>query len=104
MRAPSGAEADLIEARFHVANAEVFSAALDEMTKTKIELDRAENYLIASRSFVGDPIQPVVESIRLELEGAKRNLTSIRSEDREHYEKIKTDLDDLIKILRDTTV
>jgi hypothetical protein len=102
MHAPSGAEADLIEARFHVANAEVFGAALGEKTKTKVELDRAENDLIAARPLVADPILPAVESIRQELEGAKTDLTSIRSESRDHYEKIKTDLDHLIKTLRDT--
>src|SRR5262245_33790059 len=42
MHPTSGAEADLVEARFHVANAEVFAAALGEKTKTQLELDRAE--------------------------------------------------------------
>ncbi len=104
MRPSSGAEADLIEARFHVANAEVFSAALGEKTKTKMELDRAEKYLIAARPLVADLIVPAVESIRQELEGAKLNLTSIGPENRDHYEKIKTELDHLIKTLRATTV
>ena len=103
MRSPSGAEADLIEARFHLANAEVFAAALGEQTKTKMELDRAENYLLAARPLVNDPILSSVDSIRQELEGAKRNLISIRSEDREHYERIKTDLDQLIKLVRAPT-
>jgi hypothetical protein len=49
IRAASGAEAELVEARFHLANAEVFAAAMGDQQKARIELERAENYLITDR-------------------------------------------------------
>ena len=100
MSAPSDVEAALIEARFHVANAEFFGAALGETPRTKVELDRAENYLIAARPLVTDHILPTVESIRQELEAIKTNLPSISSANPERFERIKSDLDHLIKTLR----
>ena len=45
LRASSPAESDLLDARFHVANAEVFTKALSKNTRAIRELDRAETSL-----------------------------------------------------------
>ena len=97
IRATSGAEADLVEARFHVANAEAFVSALGQRPKAKSELDRAENYLLAIRPLITDSLRPSVEIVRRELEAAKMRLASIGSEAPEQFEAIKIDLDQLIQ-------
>src|SRR4026208_529178 len=45
LRAARGAESDLVEARFHVSNAEAFAAAIGEKQRAKGELGRADRYL-----------------------------------------------------------
>jgi len=100
LRATSGAEAGLVEARFHVANAEVFDAALGERSRAKAEIGQAESYLLATRPLLTDRSLSRVESIRQELEAASMNVVSVSSESSEPYETIKTDLDRLIETVR----
>ena len=100
LRATSGAEAGLVEARFHVANAEVFDAALGERPRAKAEIGQAESYLLATLPLLTDRTLSRVESIRRELEAASVNAVSVGSESSEPYERIKTDLDRLIETVR----
>lgn len=100
LRAASGVETDLVEARFHVANAEVFDAALGERPRAKAEIGQAESYLIATRPLLTDLTLPRVETIRQELEAVPMNSVSVGSENSEQFEKIKTDLDRLIETVR----
>jgi len=100
LRAASGVETELVEARFHVANAEVFDAALGERPRAKAEIGQAESYLMATRPLLTDRILPRVESIRQELEAASMNSVAIIYENSERFERIKTDLDRLIETVR----
>ena len=98
--AASVEETDLVEARFHVANAEAFDAALGERPRAKAEIGHAESYLVATRPLFTDRILPRVESIRQELEAVRMNSVSDSSENSARYERIKTDLDRLIETIR----
>jgi hypothetical protein len=98
--AARSAEADLVEARFHLANAEVFAAAMGDQQKARIDLERAENYLIMDQPSVEKNALPVLATIKKEIGAARLELESINSENFEHYERLKIDLDRLIKTVR----
>jgi hypothetical protein len=100
LRAASGAEADLVEARFHLANAEVFASALGEPQKAKIEFERAENYLMVAQPSVEKNALPVLAKIKKEIDAARLDLGSSNSENFERYERLKIDLDHLIATTR----
>jgi hypothetical protein len=97
--ASRGAEADLVEARFHLANAEVFDAAMDDQQKARIELKRAENYLIVDRPSEKNALSGLA-TIKKEIDAAILDLESINSKNLERYERLKIDLDHVIATLR----
>lgn len=100
MFAPRGAESDLAEARFHVANAEVFSSATGEIQKAETELDRADDYLQKAIPLVAAKLRPTLNAIRQEVSEAKLELQSADPES-ESDEQIKVDLDWAIAALHD---
>ncbi len=102
IRAASGAKADLEEARFHVANAEFLGVAMGEQQRAKVELDRAENYLVKARPLVEENVRPTLETIRKELAATKLGLGTMSSENSVRYERIKAELDHMIERLRFT--
>jgi hypothetical protein len=69
--APRGAESDLLEARFHVANAEAYGSATGDMQKAQNELDRADRYLQKALPLVADKSEKVPESLGLVYVPAK---------------------------------
>jgi hypothetical protein len=97
--AARGAESDLAEARFHVANAEVFGAAMGEKQRAKIELDRADRYLQKAVPLVADNTVPALEAIRNELTAAKTDLETVDPRIQTNDERIKADLDRAIASL-----
>jgi hypothetical protein len=100
MRAAPGAEFDFVEAVFHVANAEVFGAAMGERRRAKIELDNADRYLQDAQTTVASDLLPLINAIRTEITDAKIEL-DIGYPDREFRgEQIKTDLHGLIQTLK----
>jgi hypothetical protein len=99
IRVAHGAETDLAEARFHVANAEVFGAATGEKHRAKVELDRADRYLQKAVPLVADNTLPAIEAIRKELTAAKMDLEMTDPKTQTHHERIKTDLDRVINSL-----
>ena len=95
---PSGpAETDLLEARFHVANAEVFTAAMGENARAIKELARAETAVEAVQSLVQPKLIPRLAIIRDEILAAE---AEEKSSSTAPFEAIKTDLDRLIAIVR----
>jgi hypothetical protein len=100
LRAASGAEADLVEARFHLANAEVFASALGEPQKATIELERAERYLVSAQPSVEKNALPVLGTIKETIGATRQDLETINSENFERYERLKIDLDHLIETVR----
>ena len=97
--AAPGAENDLVEARFHVANAEVLGAATGEKQRAKIELDRADRYLQKAVPLVADNTLPALEAIRKELSAAEMDLEMTDPKTQTRDERIKTDLDRAINSL-----
>lgn len=97
MFAPRGAERDLIEARFHVANAEAFGSATGEIQKAENELERADRFLQNALPLVTDKLLPTLMAIRKELTDAKMELQS--GPDTASDEQIKADLDWMIASL-----
>ena len=99
MRAPRGAETDLVEARFHVANAEVFGAGTGEKQRAKVELDRADRYLEKALPLVADNTLLALEAIRKELTAAKMDLEMADTKAQTGDERIQADLDRVINSL-----
>lgn len=99
LRAARGAESDLVEARFHVSNAEAFAAAIGEKQRAKVELGRADRYLKKALPLVADDKLLALETIRKELSAAKLDLEREGTNTYTNDENIKTDLDHMISLL-----
>jgi hypothetical protein len=97
--ASSPAESDLLEARFHVVNAEVFTDAMSEKDRALAELARAENSIEAARKVVKTDLSSQWTTIKEELTAAEKKeqegaISNVA------FEMIKSDLDRLIERLR----
>jgi hypothetical protein len=99
-RALSPAEADLIEARFHVANAEVFTEGMSENDRAIRELDRAASSVQAVQTLVKDNLTPQLTTIRAEITAAELDEKKDNAAATVPFETIKADLDHLIETLR----
>ena len=98
LRASSPVETDLLQARYHVANAEVFTEAMREKSRAIKELDRAADSLQAAEPLVNRRLAPQLASIRRELAAAES--TGLASVSTPPLETIKVDLDRLLMTLR----
>src|SRR5919108_2663236 len=98
--ASSPAETDLLEARFHVANAEVFTDVMSENDRAMKELARAETSLHAARTIAGAHINPQLSTISEEIAAAEIHERTENSFSTIPFETIKADLDRLIEVLR----
>jgi hypothetical protein len=96
----SPAETDLLEARFHVANAEVFTEAMSENERAIKELIRAETSLQAVQTLVKPNLAPQLTTIRDEVTAAEGLERTKATFTRAPFETIKTDLDHLIERVR----
>jgi hypothetical protein len=94
------AETDLLEARFHVANAELFTAALGESDRAVKELVRAETAVESVQSLVQGKLMPRVTAIRDEIVAMEAGEKSSPIDSAAPFEVIKTDLDHLITLVR----
>ena len=98
--ASSPDETDLLEARFHVANAEVFTDVMSENDRAMKELARAETSLHAARTIAGAHINPQLSTISEEIAAAEIHERTENSFSTIPFETIKADLDRLIEVLR----
>jgi hypothetical protein len=98
--ASSPAETDLLEARFHLSNAEAFTEALNERNRALKELAQAETSLQAVESLVGPHLAPQLKTIDEEIAAAETSEKVASSSAALPFETIKADLDHLIKIVR----
>lgn len=101
LRAAPGAESDLVDARFHVANAEVFGVATGDKQRAQTELDRADRCLQNALGAVASDMQPTVRTIQSELMDAKMELEMGDPDSDIIDEQIKIDLDWLVHALHD---
>ena len=94
--AATSVEKDLIEARFHVENAEVYDWALKNKQKTVLELDKAEHLVQNARPQVKKPALMTIETVTSELEIMKTDATGGGASRPANYETVKKDLDRVI--------
>jgi hypothetical protein len=99
-RASSPAETDLLEARFHVANAEVFTDAISETNRAIKELDRAATSLQQVQTLVKPNLAPQLTTISAEIMAAEMKEQRGDAFSTAPFETIKADLDHLIEVLR----
>ena len=97
--ASSPAETDLIEAKFHVINAEVFTEALRENARAIKELARAETSLQAAQTIVRANLAAQLTTIREEIRDAEIDEQSEKAFSTVPFETITANLDHLIRIL-----
>ncbi len=95
LNASTPAESDLLEARFHVANAEVFTDAMDEKDRAARELVRAQTSIEAAERLVAPRLAPQLTRVREEIVAAEDSHAA-----EEPFDAIKSDLDRLIERLR----
>jgi hypothetical protein len=100
LRASSPAESDLLDARFHVANAEVFTEAMSKKTRAIRELDRAETSLKAAEALVEPSLARQVKTIDDEIAAAETREQTEDTFSTMPFETIKAHLDHLIAMVR----
>lgn len=101
--ASSPVESDLLEARFHVANAEVLTDALSENDRAMKELARAETSLDAARAIADRNVGPQLSAVSKEIAPAETHEQTQDAASTVPLEAIKADLDHLIALLRLST-
>ena len=99
-RASSAAESDLIEARFRVANAEVFTEGLSENDRAIQELARAAKSLDEVQPLVKATVAGQLNKIREEITAAEIKEKTEKDFSTVPFETIKTNLDNLIAAVR----
>ncbi len=104
LRASSPAESDLLDARFHVANAEVFTEALSKSTRAIRELDRAEISLRAAETLVEPSLARQVKTIDDEITAAETHEQTEDTFSTMPFETIKVHLDHLIAMVRSAKI
>lgn len=97
LRASSPAESDLLDARFHVANAEVFTEAMSKNSRATRELDRAEASLRAAGALVEPSLSREVKTIDDEIAAREQTEDTFSTMP---FETIKTHLDHVIAMVR----
>lgn len=103
-RASSPAETGLLNARFHVANAEVFTEAMPGTIRAIRELDRAEASLKAAENIVEPRLIGQMKTIDDEITTVETREQSEDAFSTMPFENIKAHLDHLIAIVRSTKI
>ncbi len=99
-RASSPAETDLLEARFHITNAEVFTEAMNETDRAIKELDRAATSLKDVQTLVKPTLVLRLTTLSAEITAAEMDERKGDAFSAAPFETIKTDLDHLIAVVR----
>ena len=100
LRASSPAETDLLDVKFHIANAEVFTEAMRETDRAIKELDRAAISLHEVQTLVKPDLAPQLTNISAEITAAEMNEQKGDAIPSAPFETIKADLDHLIRVVR----
>ena len=95
-------EKDLIAARFHVENAEVYEWALKNQQKTMAELDKAERFVQDARPLIKKPALITIDTVASELEMMKTDAAGVGAGRPANYETVKKDLDRVIRWVHTT--
>ena len=97
--AANPAETDLLEARFHVSNAEVLADAMSENDRAVTELARAQKSLHAVESLIDRRLDPQLNTLETEIIAAEQNQADVALS-AVPFENMKTELDHLIQTVR----
>ena len=100
LRASSLAETDLLEARFHIANAEVFMEAMSESDRAIKELDRAATSVHGVQTLIKPNLAAQFTTINAEITAAEMDEKKGAVFSTRQFETIKANLDHLIEVLR----
>jgi hypothetical protein len=98
--ASSPTETDLLEARFHVATAEVFADAMTQEGRARTELTRAETSLDAARATASPHLDRQLLTVSEEIATVELQEQAEETLSTERFEAIKADLDHLVAMLR----
>jgi hypothetical protein len=104
LRASSPAESDLLDARFHIANAEVFTEAMSKKTRAIRELGRAETSLKAAETLVEPSLVRQVKTIDDEITAAETREQTEDTFSMMPFETIKAHLDHLIAMVHSARI
>ncbi|HWH77877.1 MAG TPA: hypothetical protein VNT76_10920 [Candidatus Binatus sp.] len=96
-QASSQGESDLVEARFHVANAEVFREAMRQSQKATRELTQADDLLRAAEPLLSHDLAATLTTVRQRIENAQARNQQDPTSHMTRFESIKEDLDQLIE-------
>jgi TPR repeat protein len=88
---------NLMEAKLHVAYAQIYQDTTGEVAKVRPEIDEADSYLKKAKQHVDGETEARLVAIRQELKEAKAHLQEKGADVRTRYEKIKAELGDLIR-------
>jgi hypothetical protein len=97
--AANPAETDLLDARFHVSNAEVLADAMSETDRAVMELARAQSSLHAVQSLIDRRLDPQLKTLETEISAAERTEADVAFST-VPFENMKTELDHLIQTVR----
>lgn len=100
LRASSPVETDLLDVKFHIANAEVFTEAMRETDRAIKELDRAAISLHDVQTLVKPDLARQLTNISAEITAAEMNEQKGNAIPGAPFETIKADLDHLIRAVR----
>jgi hypothetical protein len=95
-RASTRTESDLIDARFHVANAEVFTDAMHQNERAIKELVRADLLLQDAESAAQDFMMDRLHSVRAEIKAVEAKEQTEDGPSTVRFETLKQDIDRLI--------
>ncbi|HEX7233281.1 MAG TPA: hypothetical protein VF452_23070 [Candidatus Binatia bacterium] len=97
--AANPAETDLLDARFHLSNAEVLADAMSENDRAVTELTRAENSLHAVQTLIDPRLDPQLKTLETEIIAAEKSRPDVVLST-VPFENMKTELDHLIQTVR----
>lgn len=95
----NAAKKELIEAKLHLEYAEIYQFTTSESNKTGAEIGKAETYLKSAERNAGSEARTKIDAIAQKLSQIKAGLTSKKEAAKDRYEKVKTDLRELIRDL-----
>jgi len=99
IHAESRAKADLIEAKLHLAYVESYQFTTANVAKAKVEIEQAGTYLENASKHADSATKARIDAMKKEIGEIKGDLNSKTEKARARYEKIKSDLSQLIRDL-----
>jgi hypothetical protein len=97
MTARGKTKINLIEAKLHVAYADIYQYTTGQVEKVEAEIEKSESYLKKAAGHADDKTKVRLNGIGNELKEVRSDLKNKRAGIRARYEKIENDLSELIR-------